>query len=82
MIFANTLLGLQHRAWGALPQFANRYGNKTPIFRLPPSCRTTVKRSGGSETKRGLRRISGVGSHGVSQEPIAKSPAWCGALSA
>ena len=37
---------------------------------------------GGSETKRGLRRFSGVGGLGVSQEPIAKSPAWCGALSA
>jgi hypothetical protein len=34
------------------------------------------------KTKRGLRRISGVGDHGVSQEPTAQSPAWCGALSA
>ena len=47
-----------------------------------PSRRTTAKKSGGPETKRGLRRISGVGGHGVSQEPIAKSGAWCGALSA
>ena len=33
----------------------------------------------------GLRNEHGgsyVGGHGVSQEPIAKSPAWCGALSA
>jgi hypothetical protein len=45
-------------------------------FRRPTlSCRTAVKKSGGSETKRGLRRISGVGGHWVSQEPKAKSPA-------
>ena len=47
-----------------------------------PSCRTADKKSGGSETKRCLRRIFGVCGHGDSQEPIAKSPAWCGALSA
>ncbi len=53
-----------------------------PDFSPTPSRRTAPKKSGGSETKRGLRRVSGVGGHGVSQEPIAKSPAWCGALSA
>jgi hypothetical protein len=53
-----------------------RYQNTS--FRPPLS----AKKSGGSETKRGLRRISGVCGHGVSQEPKAKSPAWCGALSA
>jgi hypothetical protein len=50
-------------------------------FLSHPSRRTTDKKSGGSETKRGLRRILGVGGDGVSQEPIAKSPACCGALS-
>ena len=30
------------------------------------------QKSGGSETKRGLRRFSGVGGHGVSQESKAK----------
>ncbi len=34
-----------------------------------------------SETKRGLRQVSGVGGDGVSQESIAKSPAWCATLS-
>ena len=46
------------------------------------SRRTTPKKSGGPETKRGLRRVSRVGGHGVSQEPKAKSPSWGGALSA
>jgi len=35
-----------------------------------------------TETKRGLRRVSRVGGHGVSQEPIEKSPACGGALRA
>jgi hypothetical protein len=33
-------------------------------------------------TKRGLRRFTGVGGHGVSQGAKAKRPAWCGALCA
>ena len=66
------------------PQQLDRYSvrHQNPEFPPTPYCRTTVKKSGGSETKRGLRRISGVCGHGVSQEPKAKSPAWCGALSA
>ncbi len=64
------------------PGIVQSVRHQSPDFSPTPSCRTADKKSGGSETKRGLRRFSGVGGHGVSQEPIAKSPAYCGALSA
>ncbi len=35
----------------------NWYGAKTPIFRQPPPAVLRQKKSGGSETKRGLRRV-------------------------
>lgn len=78
-VFREKLVYAQFQSAGDLSYSVRRLN---PCFSLPPCRRTTAKKSGGSETKRGLRRISGVGGHGVSQEPIAKSPAWCGALSA
>ena len=41
-----------------------------------------ASKSGGSATKRGLRRTSAVGDPGISRGAKAKNPAWCGALSA
>lgn len=54
---------------------------KTAIFFMKWQRRTTMKKSGGSETKLGLKRISEVCGSRVSQEPIAKNPESCGALS-